>query len=171
MNQTPQKMKIWFTRYLNKNNAVLIDGPNFTNFDKIDENLKFNYTLKLSDMIVKQGDFSYFNVIPSELSYNVSKKKRDYGFVIDETKNIELSIPVKMNKKVKLIYPTDKISYSLDINGKKAFFKLKSGKKDIRVKCSYYIPNGLVKKEDYQKFRKFILSIKNPLNDMIFIKK
>jgi len=172
MNLTPQKTKIYFNGFLNMDNATLIDGPHFENFDKIDENLKFNYTLELSDIIVKQGNYDYFSVIPDYLRYNVSKKERNYDYVIDTPLNMKMNISVQMDKKVNIIYPPRKIYYSLKMFDKKAYFKLeteRNGKKLI-IKCDYYIPAGLLKKEEYLKFRKFVLDIKKPLNKMIFIK-
>ena len=173
LHQTENKRKIWFNNYLGLKSATLTDGPNFENFDKISEDLKFNYTLSYSDFVVKQDNYEYFKFEKPKVDIDVSKIDREYGFVLAHTINKDDKIIIELDGKFGLINPPDKASFTFS-NGKgKAVFNYKTTKKGnkIIIKRKLYIPSGIVAQKDYKKFREFILALKNPLNSMVFIKK
>ena len=173
-NTTPQKMKIWFNSFLGLNNAILAEGPVFENFDELDKPLRYNYTLKLYDFIINQDNYEYFPIIQTNLGLNISQEKRECDFIITKTINIKDKIKINFDKKVKLIFPDGKMEYIFNADNVEAFFKYrieKDGENFIVIHRELFIPSGVISKENYKKFRKFVKSVKKPLNNMIFILK
>ncbi len=172
-NTTPQKMKIWFNSFLGLNNAILAEGPVFENFDELDKPLRYNYTLKLYDFIIKQKNFEYFSINKMKLDLNVSQKTREFDYIIKRTINLKDNIKITFDKKVKLIYPENKIEYSFNANSINAYFKysIKQEGKNLVIHRELYIPSGKISKENYKRFRNFVKAVKKPLNNMIFIKR
>ena len=173
LHQSENKKKIWFTNYLGLKSATLNDGPNFENFDKISEDLKFDYTLSYSDFVVKQDNYEYFQFENPKVNIDVSKIDREYGFVLDHTINKDDEIIIKLDGKFSLINPPDNASFAFSNGKDKAVFNYKTTQKGnkIIIKRKLYIPSGIIAQKNYKKFREFILAIKNPLNSMVFIKK
>ncbi len=172
MHETEEKRKIWFNNSLNIQSAKLISGPDFHNFDKIDENLRFDYTLQYSDLIVKQDKFTYFKIDKPKIKLNVAKIEREYDYQIFSTVNRNENTTIKLYDKYKILNPPAEYSVEFTFNGKKAYYKYQTtlDNKEILIKRELFIPTGIVSKEDYPKFREFILSVQNSMNSMVFLK-
>ncbi len=173
MNTPKDRAKIAFNNSLRLNSANLIAGPNFENFDKIDENIKFNYKLQYDDLLVKQDEYSYFKSLVKLINMDVSKVEREYPYQIGNQIKDKNTIVINFKDKEKVVNPPKKIKISTKIGKKKAYYKLKTkseGNKII-IESELYIPSGIVSVEKYPEFRKFILKLRNKLNSMVFLKK
>ena len=177
LNMPDVQRKIWFNQLLGEKSAKLLDGPNFLNFDKIDENLKMTYTLEYSDFLVDQKPYKYFKLLSSNFSLDVSLDERDNNYQISEKISIkdnfviDISHLSKDSDKIELLNATNYIKEFI-INDKTAYFKMEAkidGDK-IVVDRVISIPECIVPNNKYPEFKQFILSIKNPINNMIFLK-
>ena len=177
LNMPDVQRKIWFNQSLGEKSAKLVDGPNFLNFDKIDENLRMTYTLEYSDFIVDQEPYKYFKLLSSNFSLDVALDERDNNYQISdkifirENFIIDISDLSKESDKMELLNNTKSIKEFV-INDLTAYFKIESkienGK--IIVNKEIYIPECIIPNSKYSEFKQFILSILNPINNMIFLK-
>ena len=147
------------------------------NFDKIDENLKMTYTLEYDDFLVDQEPYKYFKLLSSNFSLDVALDERDNNYQISDKifikKNFIIDISNLSNKsdKMELLNNTKSIKEFV-INDITAYFKIESKIEDgkIIVNKEIYIPECIISNKKYPEFKQFILSIQNPINNMIFLK-
>ncbi len=177
LNMPDVQRKIWFNQFLGEKSAKLLDGPNFLNFDEIDENLKMTYTLEYSDFMVDQKPYKYFKLLSSNFSLDVALDERDNNYQISDKifirKNFIIDIRDISNKSDKMEFLNNTKSIKeFVINDLTAYFKIESkienGK--IIVNKEIYIPECIISNKKYPEFKQFILSIQNPINNMIFLK-
>ena len=169
--------KIWFNQSLGEKSAKLTNGPNFLNFDKIDESLKITYTLEYQDFLVDQKPYKYFKLLAPKFYLDVSLDERDNDYQISEKifiKDnfvIDISNLSKASNKIKLLNETN-YTKEFVINDRTAYFKIESKINDgnIVVAREIHIPECIIPNVKYQEFKQFILSIQNPLNNMVFLK-
>ncbi len=177
LNMPDAQRKIWFNQFLGEKSAKLLDGPNFLNFDKIDESLKMTYTLEYSDFLVDQKPFKYFKLLSPNFSLDVALDERDNNYQISdkifirETFIIDISNLSKGSDKMELLNSIKNITEFV-INDRTAYFKMESKIEEgkIIVNKEIYIPECIIFNKKYPEFKQFILSIQNPINNMIFLK-
>ncbi len=173
LNIPKDRVKIAFNNSLGLNSANLIAGPNFENFDKIDENIKFDYKLQYDDLLVKQDEYSYFKSLVKLVDLDVSKVTREFPYQISNQIKDKNTIVINLKDREEVINPPKKIKISYKIGKRKAYYKLrtKTDGNKIIIESELYIPSGIVGVQKYPEFRKFVLKLKNKLNAMVFLKK
>ncbi|MCD6176734.1 MAG: DUF3857 domain-containing transglutaminase family protein [Candidatus Cloacimonetes bacterium] len=177
LNMPDAQRKIWFNQSLGEKSAKLTDGPNFLNFDNINENLKMTYTLEYSDFLVDQKPYKYFKMLPLNFSLDVTLNERDNDYqifnkiFIRENFIIDISDIIKKKEKIELLNSINKTTEFV-INDRIAYFKMESKieKTKIIINREIYIPECIVSNSMYSEFKQFILSIQNPINNMVFLK-
>ncbi|MDO9576436.1 MAG: DUF3857 domain-containing protein [Candidatus Cloacimonadales bacterium] len=168
--------KIWFIRYLGEKSATLLAGPIFHNYDKIDEDLKVSYTLQYEDFLVEQQPYEYFKLISPDFRLDVTLDKRDNDYqvsnkiFIKQHFIIELDDQLATADKMQLLNKAQDI-IEFKIGDKMAYSKLAADMKDTKIILTkdIYIPECVIPNERYQEFKKFVLEIQNPINNMVFM--
>ena len=178
LNMPDVQRKIWFNQSLGEKSAKLTDGPNFMNFDKIDENLKMTYTLEYSDFLVDQEPYKYFKLLSSNFYFDVALDERDNNYQISDKIFIRENFIIDINDlsdgsgKMELMNNIKNNIKEFVVNDIIAYFKMDSkienGK--IVVNREVYIPECIIPNMKYPEFKQFILSIQNPINNMVFLK-
>lgn len=177
LNMPDAQRKIWFNRSLGVRSASLIEGPEFLNFDKIDEDLEITYTLEYEDFLVNQPPYKYCKLIAADFSLDVSLDDRENDYQVKDKIflkqkfNIEFDMKMNEENKILLLNETQDI-IEFKINDKTAYFKLEAKLADskIIVNKEIYIPECIIPNSRYQEFKQFILSIQNPIDNMVFMK-
>ena len=179
------RRKIWFNQRYGDKSAVLTDGPNFLNFDRIDEKLKLNYTLNYNDLVVDQEPYIYFKIVPPVIKLDVSNDDRENDFQVSDRIFFQEDFTVNLKGlsnfddrrkdgfKYNLLNDFNSFRESLPIDDQTAYYELNSkiDGDDIIVSRTVYIPETIIPADKYQEFRQFILSMKNPVNNMVFLKR
>ena len=177
--------KIWFNQDVGDKSAMLVDGPNFLNFDKIDEKLKLNYTQNYNDLVVDQEPYIYFKLIPPTIRMNISNDERENDFQVSDRIFFQEDFTINLKGlsnfddrrkdgfKYNLLNDFNSFRESLPIDDQTAYYELNSkiDGENIIISRTVYIPETIIPVEKYDEFRQFILSIKNPVNNMVFLKK
>ncbi len=173
LNMPDSQRKIWFNRSLGERSASLTEGPNFLNFDQIEEDLRVNYTLEYDGFLVEQKPYKYFKLIASSFNIDVALDERDNDYQIADEIFLkqQFIINFENSENLQLLNKIQNITEFM-INESKAYFSLETELKGSKliVNKEIYIPEGVISNSDYKEFKQFILSIKNPINDMVFIK-
>jgi hypothetical protein len=79
---------------------------------------------------------------------------------------------INLDRKSMFLNPINDKKFEFPMGNTKAYFRINSQKKgeQIVVSREIYIPEAIVEKERYQEFKKFILKIRDPMNNMVFLK-
>ena len=176
LNMPVSQRKIWFNRALRERSASLVKGPNFLNFNKIEEDLKVTYSLNYNDFLVDQEPYKYCKLIAADFSLDVSLDDRENDYQVKEKIflkqqfTFEFDEQINSKNKIQLLNKTQN-STEFKIDDETAYFKLDATVQNskIIVKKEIYIPECVIPNDRYQEFKKFILTIKNPINNMIFM--
>ncbi len=177
LNTPAVQRKIWFNQSLGEKSAILTSGPNFLNFDKIEEDLIMTYTLEYNDFLVDQNPFKYFKLLSANFPLDVSLTKRDNDYQISEKIFIKENFVIDISnladgsEMMELLNNINSIK-EFKVNGNTAYFKMISKIEDAKiiVNREIFIPECIVPNNKYPEFKQFILSIKNPINNMVFLK-
>ena len=173
MDQPQVRRKIFFNRMLREKSARLVHGPDFKNFDKINENLEMEFKLKYEDMLTRQGPYTYFKIFPPFFYMDVSLKDRENDFQIFNKRYSRDEFILELDDTYNFINPVNARRYEYNLGGKLAYFSLNSYSKagKIYLTREIFIPEAIIKRENYREFKKFIQKIQNPINNMIFLEK
>jgi hypothetical protein len=171
LDQPQARRKIWFNQSLGVTSAALIEGPNFLNFDKIEEDLKLEYKLQYKHFLTDQAPYVYFKLFGPRFQLDVSLKSRENDLQVFQKIFSKEEFIINLDRKRTFINPIKDMTFEFPMGETKAYFRLNSQKKgeQIVVNREIYIPEAIVEKESYQAFKKFILKIQNPMNNMIFL--
>ncbi|MGB6128945.1 MAG: DUF3857 domain-containing protein [Psychrilyobacter sp.] len=157
---------------------TIVGKAKFSDFMDYNKPVKMSLSLKVDNLVIDQDKYLYFTIFPTEINLKVSLDKRNYDYQIynEVSTKEEFVVDLSQNKK---ILATSKFINELNIlrefkiGEKTAKYKFisKQDKNIINITREIYIPVGIVKKENYKEFKDFVLDIKNPMRDKIFIKK
>jgi hypothetical protein len=136
------------------------------------------YTLEYSDFVVDQKPYKYFKLLSPNFSLDVALDKRDNNYQISEKIFIRESFIINISAlsgesdKTELLNSIKNNIQEFVSNDKTAYFKMESKIEDrkIVVNREIYIPECIISDKKYPEFKQFILSIQNPINNMIFLK-
>ncbi|MCP4151875.1 MAG: DUF3857 and transglutaminase domain-containing protein [bacterium] len=170
---TADKRKLRFSRFLGDKAASVVDGPNFLNFDKLDKDVLLEYKLKYDNFLTNQGNYAYFKILNPKIQLDVSLKNRENAYQIFRRVFIKEDFIINADFQYDLANPIQHKRIEFKIGDRTAYAKInleKSGDQ-IVVNREIYVPEGLIPKENYPGFRKFILELKNPVYNMIFLEK
>lgn len=172
LDQPQARRKIWFNQALGVKSAILIDGPNFLNFDKIEEDLELEYKLQYKHFLTDQAPYFYFKLFGPRLRLDVSLKNRENDLQVFQKIFSKEEFIINLDRKSTFINPIKDKTFEFPMGNTKAYFRMNSQKKgeQIVVNREIYIPEAIVEKESYLEFKKFILKIRDPINNMIFLK-
>ena len=174
----PAQRKNILDQELGNSSTTIVGEAKFSDFMDYKEPMKMSYSLKADNFVTDQDKYLYFSIPSVNLNMRVSLDTRDYDYQIyDEISTKEtFKIDISENEN---ILGTSKFINDLDIEREfkvgdrtaKYKFISKQEKNIIDVTREICIPVGIVKKENYKEFKNFVLDIKNPMRDKIFIKK
>jgi len=171
--QPQVRRQIMFNRMLDEKSARLVEGPNFKNFDKIDEDLVMEFKLKYPDFLVQQDPYFYFKMFPPVQYVDVSLSERENDYQLFTRRFSREAFTINLDKKLKFVNPIESQRFEFPIGDRVAYFYLDSREHEGRIQLfrEIYIPEGIINRENYPEFRAFILKIMNPVNNMIFLEK
>jgi hypothetical protein len=171
--QPQVRRKIWFNQTLGEKSANLVDGPDFKNFDKIEEDLILEYKLEYNDFMVRQSPYFYFKIYPIRTPHNVAIQNRENDYQIYNKTYKRESFVINLDKKMDFINPIQSKKFEFAIDNNRAYFLLNSKKRgdQIFISREIFIPEGIINRENYREFKEFILKIKDPIHNMIFLQK
>ncbi|MCK4837089.1 MAG: hypothetical protein KAT17_10635, partial [Candidatus Aminicenantes bacterium] len=104
---------------------------------------------------------------------DVSLKDRENDFQIFNKRYSRDEFILELDDTYNFINPVNARRYEYNLGGKLAYFSLNSYSKagKIYLTREIFIPEAIIKRENYREFKKFIQKIQNPINNMIFLEK
>ncbi|WP_028854897.1 DUF3857 domain-containing protein [Psychrilyobacter atlanticus] len=174
----PTQRKNVIDQDFGNSSTTIVGETKFGDFMDYKTPMKMSYSLKADNLVIDQDKYLYFMISPVELNLSLSLDKRDHDY------QIYSEISTKETFRIDLSQNKDILETSKFINGLNIVKEFKVGDRTAKYKFiseqdkniiditrEIYIPVGIVKKEDYKEFKDFVLDIKNPMRDKIFIKK
>lgn len=164
--------KIWFTRQLGEKSATIMADPIFHNYENLEEDLKVTYTLQYENFVVDQQPYKYFKLISPKIRLDVALDARENDYQVEkeifEKQQFEIYLD---DQQIELLNKINEIT-EFECDNKKAYFRISSKIKgnQILIEKEIFIPEFIVPVERYQEFKQFVLKIKNPINNMVFVK-
>ncbi len=174
----PAQRKNILDQEMGTSSTTIVGEAKFSDFMDYKKPMKMSYGLKADNFVIDQDKYLYFSIPSVEINLSVSLDRRNHDYQIydeistRETFRIDLSQNKKILKTSKFINEMD-IVKEFKVGNRTAKYEFTS-KKDgdiISITRLIYIPAGIVKKEEYREFKNFVLDIKNPMRNKIFIKK
>lgn len=174
----PAQRKNLMDQDFGSSSTTIVGDAKFSDFMDYKKPMKMSYNLKADNFVIDQDKYLYFSISPVNINLSISLDKREHDYQIyreistKETFRIDLSQNKEILETSKFINNLD-ITRQFKIGDKTAKYKFisKQEKNIIDITREIYIPVGIVKKEDYREFKDFVLDIKNPMRDKVFIKK
>lgn len=174
----PARLKSVLDQEIGSSSTTIVGDAKFSDFMDYKEPMKMSYNLKADNFVIDQDKYLYFSISPVNINLSVSLDRREHDYQIyreistKETFRIDLSENKNILESSEFINNLD-IEKEFVVGNRTAKYKFisKQEKNIIDITREIYIPVGIVKKEDYKEFKDFIVDIKNPMRDKIFIKK
>lgn len=174
----PAQRKNLMDQDFGSSSTTIVGDAEFSDFMDYKEPMKMSYKLKADNFVIDQDKYLYFSISPVNINLSVSLDRRDYDYQIyneistKETFRIDLSENENILESSEFINNLD-IEKEFVVGNRTAKYKFisKQEKNTIDITREIYIPVGIVKKGDYKEFKDFVVDIKNPMRDKIFIKK
>lgn len=174
----PAQRKNILDQEIGTSSTTIVGEAKFSDFLNYKEPMKMSYSLKANNFVIDQDKYLYFTIPPVKINLSVSLDKRNHDYQIyDEISTREtFRIDLSQNKNIlgtsKFINELNIIrEFKIGVETAKYKFISKQDKNIIDITREIYIPVGIVKKEEYREFKDFVLDIKNPMRDKVFIKK
>ena len=174
----PAQMKNILDQEIGSSSTIIVGNAKFSDFMDYKKPMKMSYSLETNNFVIDQDKYLYFSISPVEMALGVSLDSREYDYQIydeistKETFRVDLTGNKNIRKNSKLINKLD-IMREFVIGDRTARYRFisRQDKNIVEITREIYIPVGVIKKEDYREFKDFLLDIKNPMRDKIFIKK
>lgn len=174
----PAQRKNILDQQVGTSSTTIVGKTQFSDFMDYKEPMKMSYSLKTDNFVIDQDKYLYFMIPPVEMDLGVSLDKRNHDYQIyDEISMREIfRIDLSQNKEIlksSEIINGLNIIREIKVGNRTAKYKFisKQDKNMVDITREIYIPVGIVKKEEYREFKDFVLDIKNPMRDKVFIKK
>ncbi|MCS5421158.1 MULTISPECIES: DUF3857 domain-containing protein [Psychrilyobacter] len=174
----PAQRKNLIDQDFGSSSTTIVGETKFSDFLDYKEPMKMSYGLKADNFVIDQDKYLYFTIPSVEINLSLSLDKRDHDYQIYDEISTKETFRIDLGQK-KNILKTSKFINGLNIikefkiGDRTAKYKFisKQDKNIIDITREIYIPVGIVKKEEYREFKDFVLDIKNPMRDKVFIKK
>lgn len=174
----PAQRKNLIDKDFGNSSTRVVGETKFGDFMDYKTPMKMSFNLKVDNLVVDQDKYLYFTIFPVEINLSVSLDKRNHDYQIYSEISTKENFKIDLSQN-KNILGTSKFINNLNIirefkvGDKTAKYKFisKQDKNIIDITREIYIPVGIVKKEKYREFKDFVLDIKNPMRDKVFIKK
>ena len=174
----PAQRKNIFNQEVGTSSTKVVGDPIFSDFMNYKNPMTISYALQTNNFVIDQNKYLYFTIPPVDINLSVSLDNRNYDYQIydeistRETFRIDLSQNKNILKTSEFINEMDIVKeFKVGDRTAKYEFTSKKGGDIISITRLIYIPAGIVKKEEYREFKNFVLDIKNPMRNKIFIKK
>ncbi|HAQ61683.1 TPA: hypothetical protein DCR49_06745 [Candidatus Delongbacteria bacterium] len=162
----------FFQWVIRDNTAELIEGPIFTNFGKLNEDMIISYKIKKPSAVMTQGEHSYFYLSDAFANFDVSLPQRENDFYVSDRMIYTDEFEIAAGKDQEIINLENKdLKFKIGKETASIKFLVKRQNDKIIITRDLYIPEMLIPKDRYQEFRDFIMVLKKPLNSMVFFKK
>ena len=174
----PAQRKNLIDQDFGNSSTTVVGETKFGDFMDYKTPMKMSFDLKADNLVIDQDKYLYFTIFPVEINLSVSLDKRNHDYQIyheistKETFRVDLSQNKNILGTSKFINDLNIIK-EFEVGDRIAKYKFisKQDKNILDVTREIYIPIGIIKKEKYREFKDFVLDIKNPMRDKIFIKK
>ena len=173
--ETKQKKEIYFNKYfIEDNRLVFTKSPEFTGLNSFVGNVDVNFSAKIDNFLTKQKNYMYFS-LPNSKSIDLVTpgNDRESPYFFNNEINVKEVYKISgLPNSLIIIKPTQEVSYSFEVDGKKLYYDLKilfQGD-NMTVTRRIYIPSCIVPQDRYKAFSDFVGKITNPANSMIFLK-
>jgi len=174
----PAQRKNLIDQDFGNSSTTVVGETKFGDFMDYKTPMKMSYSLKADNLVIDQDKYLYFTIPPVEINLSLSLDKRNHDYQIyheistKETFRIDLSQNKNILGTSKFINDLNIIK-EFKIGDRTAKYKFisKQDKNIIDITREIYVPVGIIKKEEYREFKDFVLDIKNPIRDKVFIKK
>ncbi len=174
----PAQRKNLIDQDFGNSSTTVVGETKFGDFMDYKTPMKMSYSLKADNLVIDQDKYLYFTIPPVEINLSLSLDKRNYNYQIyheistKETFRIDLSQNKNILGTSKFINDLNIIKeFKIGDRNAKYRFISKQDKNIIDITREIYVPVGIIKKEEYREFKDFVLDIKNPIRDKVFIKK
>ncbi|UUV19321.1 DUF3857 domain-containing protein [Fusobacteria bacterium ZRK30] len=174
----PAQRKNLMDQDFGSSSTTIVGDAKFSDFMDYKKPMNMSYNLKADNFVIDQDKYLYFSISPVNINLSISLDKREHDYQIyneismKETFRIDLSQNKDILKTSKFINGLN-IVKEFKVGDRSAKYKFisKQEKNIIDITREIYIPVGIVKKGDYKEFKDFVLDIKNPMRDKVFIEK
>ena len=173
--ETEKNREIYFNKYfIDDTRLVFTQSPEFTGLNSFVSDVKVKFSAKIDHFLTKQKDYMYFSLPNAKQVEIVTPgKDRESPYFFRGDINVKETFQISgLPGSMIMIKPTQEVSYSLEVDGKKLLYDLKvlfQGDK-MTVTRRIYIPSCIVPPEKYKAFSEFIAKVTNVANSMIFLK-
>jgi len=166
-----ERRKIWFTNQAGDNLSTIVSGPDFENLDQISAPLELKYQKSYADFITTQQNYSYFPLPSLPVTY-ITGSIRSNAYQVENEINAKDELIFNLTENSTLLSDKE-IKREFSANGKKAFYKSSARLQDkqLIVKREVFVPEMIISVQDYPAYHKFMQSLSNPADNMIFLQK
>jgi len=166
-----ERRKIWFNNQAGDNFSTIVAGPDFENMELISAPLGLKYQKNYADFITTQQNYRYFPLPSLPVTY-ITGATRSNAYQVEEEINVKDELIFNLPENLSLLSDKE-INREFALKDKKAYYKSTAmlKEKQLIVKREVFVPEMIISAADYPAYHKFIQSLSNPADNMIFLQK
>lgn len=172
---TPQKRKIAFAQMIEDKSMQITNGPIFNGMEELDQQLQLKMDAFLPDFLTWQNDYLYCKMPGGSIPIRFGRDQRSNPFYLNGSfSSFDQLFIRNLPENLEIIKPSESLerSFSLgDFSCEETMEIIRIDDDQIRIDRKLNIPSALIPAKDYLKVKRFITSLQNPMNRILFFKK